>query len=257
MLYVAEQEGAVDLRFARAYVPICTGCVQLVFILLFVASVPASPAYSWLLVAILVHVQRHIRTEVIFECSTLMLAIALASLMNEYRTLNVAVPRLQGGVNLLWVTHFTHVCASAMQPTKRVPVEHAMWVCHGLLLVMSLFTAPMPDTWHDALVRPVIFFVGCVSWLYAVDHAQLSYDRVYDGRGLLLRFSVLLFTPLVVSSLLLVITVALCACVNLHWQYPWRTDSETKKHDDLLPSSDDEVFRLAKSVLSQVGESAA
>jgi hypothetical protein len=251
MLYGGEETGAVDLRLARAYVPICMSSLQLGLMLLFIATVPMAPAYSWLLAAIFVHVQRHVRPEAIFDSSVLLLAVSLASLVHEYRLQHAPAPRLQGTVNLLWVAHFVHV-ATCMAPwAKRIGAEYATWACHGALLVLSLYTAPAADMWNDMLVRPVIFFVSSVCWLYLVDGGQLSYSHVHDCHSLVLRFSPLLFTPLPVSCFLLLLTVAICVCVSLHWQFPWRESSESKKHDDLSSPNDAEFFRMAMSAMSQ------
>lgn len=241
--------GRVDLRLARAYVPICASSVQLGLLLLFVATVPAPPIYSWLLMAIAVHVLRHIRIEAIFDSSVLLFAVALASLLNVFREAHAAAPRLQGTVNLLWVAHFVHVVVVWAAPWgKRAGAEFAMWGCHGVLLVLSLYTAPAAMTWHDTLVRPVVFFVAAVCWLYMVDGAQLSYSHVNDCHGLVLRFSPLLFTPLPVACALFLLTLAMCAGANLHWQWPWRPSDETKKHDDL--PNDAELFRKAIAMMN-------
>eukprot|EP00961_Rhodomonas_salina_P255175 3448764-Rhodomonas_salina.4 len=265
--FADEPSARVDLRLARAYVPICSSVFTLCLMLCFVGVWHRGVVHSWVVVGILLGLLRQFKQEVIFDSHSLLLWITGCSLLNEYRHTYVYTVPWQNVFPAFWGAHFLATNSLLSADAAGQHTEHALWVCHTLLLMGNLYT-PLPnETWQDDIVRAVLFFTVSALWLYTAEAERLTYERAHDGLQLRLRFTALLFTPVGVSVCLHVLVLGYCV-----WSYALRSGNgiawmssrtedgggKGKKDDDLEQHvvDDTEIFRQALVGRSGAGDGA-
>lgn len=251
--------GKVDLRFAKAYLPICALYAELVGIAVLVLFSRLAAIESWTLAAIVVWFSKRVITEEVFQYNSLLETVTLASILTHYRALrenreSVVIERV---VSVLWFLCFSSVnvilSISRTQSRRAHPHKIAMWACTLVLMLYSVYTPMNDGIVAFDVIKAFLFLTLSVIWVYLYDNKGLRYDRLHDCEECKLRFLPLLFTPVALSlAMVAIFMLGIAYAIAFHQRRP--APAETKQADkgaENLDTSfevaedDQEIFRIA------------
>lgn len=254
----------VDLRFAKAYLPICALFSELLIISVLVLFSHLVAIEAWTLAAIVVWFLKRVIVEEVLQYNSLLETVTLASILTHYRVLRDGKESLmvERVVSVLWVLCFCSInmVLSFSRMQGRKPHHHhkiAMWVCTLVLMLYSVYTPMNDDIVAFDVIKAFLFLVLCICWVYLYEHKALRYDHLHDCEECKLRFIPLLFTPVTLAlGMVVLFCFGVAYTIIMQQRGASGLDSKAADKDTGLPSAslemssmvgddDQEIFRLA------------
>jgi len=248
--------GKVDLRFAKAFVPVYIVFGELVLISAVVLFSPFLPTQSWTIAAIIVWFSARISQEQIFKYQSLLQTVTLASILSHYRVSNdkTISPVMEKIASVLWVVCFCFVNLTLGKGNTIEKVFYlqriAMWSCTLLLMLYSIYTPLNDNIIACDVIKAFLFMILCVSWIYTHDQKTLRYDKLHDCEECKLRFLAVLFTPATVAVFMVFCIITwsfygfLCGEKTAFGILPAEED-KLEAQDAVSFSDDQELFKFA------------
>jgi hypothetical protein len=205
--------GKVDLRFAKAYLPICIVSVELLALFLLTLPFPLPPTEAWMVAGICVWFLRRIVVEEVIQYNSLLETAILSSVITQYR-MGIAPISHVGEISILnglWVTCFCSTNVYLSRPSTHDPLKKKtiwLWMCTLALVLYSTYTPISEHIFASENIKTALFIYVSISWVYIHDQTNLFYTRVHNCEDCKLRFLPVLFTPLLVSLTLVILFVA-------------------------------------------------
>jgi hypothetical protein len=251
----------VDLRYARAYLPICVLYAEFAVIVLIVLFFKNHDFEVWPSIAIIVWALKRMVPEKVFAYNGLLETVTFSSLVMRYRALQTPQQLMinENILNLLLFKWFVSVnlflSHKTLQKYRSTLSSTVLWLVTTVLIFCSLHTSN-EDSYKDFEMLKSFFFVtASVLWVYVYDNFRLKYDSLHDCEECKLRFMPLLFCPVR-------LTFGMVFCLVCFFVYSLATKeslTNDKKNDDLESAAvrgsvnsnndgeDEEIFKLALS----------
>lgn len=208
------ETGPVDLRFAKAYLPVCAIISELILVTVLVLVSWTARIESWAIALVAVWFLKRVVVEQILQYNSLLETATAVGILTQHRSARLGETTLQEKtVTALWLMCFctVNIVLALMWHHGRhrnAPIRAAMWVCIFALVLYSVYT-PLNDAISSGdIVKTFLFVILSVVWVYVYESHELRYDRAHDCEECKLRFIAVLFVPTLFSLLLMLGFVA-------------------------------------------------
>lgn len=252
----------VDLKFAKAYVPICIVSVQYALIIMFQIMAPVSEIHSWGFILIALWFMKRTLRDIILNHNSLLETIVLTGMFMHYRNTYQTHEVFERVTTILWV--LAYLCANIpfMSTNYRLKTRahtYVVWFLYFILTLVSLHCSFKDNIPHSHIIKGGLFLTASIGWVYICDTDALRYDRIHQCEQCKLFFLSMLMTPVLYSVGMFVLLVVEKVYVSISKsQYTYDTTDmmergekvqvlySDKLSDPNITPDDEEFIRLAK-----------